>query len=1180
MIGSLSGQGPTDQATSTLVFGSPRVERQVQRKLQHELLGSESCREARMRTLHEATQGRNWSANITRGRKATCTLTSHVQSWKKTSRSVLSTMPKTLSRRHSSTGTKQRDAVVLGDPRRQTTSWSSGLCIFDGKIDLDWGQCMGCGCELRAPQWWTKGRRRLATSVDSPHLTLDRKFRMNASSSLPDPAFRLHPYDAAALRPQPAAGVFKKLGFGRKSSVAPTAAPKRQQQNGTILHAVSGDDAQIHLPLAEALAISPDDETLQAIKRAHAAAAANAQAFSHKRLTHKFSSALLDLAAGKAEPTVIGIWTSGEPQWIGEHRIDSPERVSPSSSRPASADKARSVPRLTIPEHPRGRRSPTPVLVQHNPTITTSHAPRPEFAEFGYVSPVSSSPSSPVHRRASLLFGPKATSDSLYFSSPSDNDSVYNKYASGESDGGASTPNSQEIHTPPQSSGFPLNRDSVAWSVKDPCAAGVFDEDSASLSRHPSLRPAGLAIRPTKSATPLNRRDTHAYAKTRASPRIEQQIWREEANRQKMAQMVARLKAAGVKQHKLDALVGLDKASDGSIPAKSANSVVIGILKKCNSMKDLFSLAVANKGFYTAFKSQELTLMKNALRNQSSAAWEHREMALDSLPFFEYTPSQYLAFHTRDVYVLAALKEMLCSSQHLARDKLRVETLEALKSRFSPRAIEIDDAFWRIWTFCELFGPEKGEEEDITAQMDWLRGGRDVQASRALMSPARPKSHGAASTRSPSAASRPTDVRASTSSSSSTATKTVKFRLPPAQFGLGNPGGLNNAQLEDLQEIWIGLKNLLSRISFGAERVEQAREHGVFDDRPPIMDEDECLEEWIYYLLGLGLSVVQDLAAKEPLSDASVFDTAKHMEWTDWEVLASGASRRTFLEEAVKRVSLDQCKEAQQLSPVERANTEAAAKCRRSRGQSLANELRQAKKSANLREVPYSEERPMSLWLHFQNQEGAQLPEPVVESPFEAESAKATIDFTDDSLPQIGGMVLSSEEVTPASARSFGHPAGPRRTKSGSLSLFPRQYGSPTLSPEHTDASRLHHLASSSRSSNNTSTSRDSSGSTNSSARSGSTQASSFASRGASPMREAVNEPHLMHPAFRREATTAVDEYNGRLTSPVQENSVDRFVFRIVEMGFTAEDARRALRKTDDGKCLSVDRAVEWLLSA
>jgi len=44
------------------------------------------------------------------------------------------------------------------------------------------------------------------------------------------------------------------------------------------------------------------------------------------------------------------------------------------------------------------------------------------------------------------------------------------------------------------------------------------------------------------------------------------------------------------------------------------------------------------------------------------------------------------------------------------------------------------------------------------------------------------------------------------------------------------------------------------------------------------------------------------------------------------------------------------------------------------------------------------------------------------------------------------------------------------------------------------------------------------------------------------------------------------------------QNSADRAIYRIVEMGFTPEQARLALRMTDLGDGLRVDRAVELLL--
>ena len=63
------------------------------------------------------------------------------------------------------------------------------------------------------------------------------------------------------------------------------------------------------------------------------------------------------------------------------------------------------------------------------------------------------------------------------------------------------------------------------------------------------------------------------------------------------------------------------------------------------------------------------------------------------------------------------------------------------------------------------------------------------------------------------------------------------------------------------------------------------------------------------------------------------------------------------------------------------------------------------------------------------------------------------------------------------------------------------------------------------------------------------------------------------HPAFQHHPVHHVAQDFGPA-----ENTVDRAVHRIVEMGFTPEQAKQALRRTDLGDGLRVDRAVELLL--
>lgn len=66
----------------------------------------------------------------------------------------------------------------------------------------------------------------------------------------------------------------------------------------------------------------------------------------------------------------------------------------------------------------------------------------------------------------------------------------------------------------------------------------------------------------------------------------------------------------------------------------------------------------------------------------------------------------------------------------------------------------------------------------------------------------------------------------------------------------------------------------------------------------------------------------------------------------------------------------------------------------------------------------------------------------------------------------------------------------------------------------------------------------------------------------------------LPHPVFHQHPAQ-VDIFD----SPAYENTAQKAIHRIVEMGFTAEQARDALKVTDAGDGLRVDRAVELLLS-
>lgn len=241
------------------------------------------------------------------------------------------------------------------------------------------------------------------------------------------------------------------------------------------------------------------------------------------------------------------------------------------------------------------------------------------------------------------------------------------------------------------------------------------------------------------------------------------------------------------------------------VSAEAAEKVLLRVLQSLDNLQDLFAAAIVSKGFYHTFKRNELPLVKNAVYAMSPAAWELREMSppytagndVDSVaPVPEYTPITYLRHYTRDMYTMVALKSLIlvhCESF------LRPETISALAGTESARSSEIDEAFWRVWTFCRIFGCGKNREDDIVGQMDWLKGGElaSCQSTTSSMSITDPFGM-----------------------------NSVLF-TPPASFAKGNRKGLTIKELYDMTEIWTCLGVLVRGFQ---GKAEQAREHGIFEN--------------------------------------------------------------------------------------------------------------------------------------------------------------------------------------------------------------------------------------------------------------------------------------------------------------------------------------------------------------
>ncbi|OQD61628.1 hypothetical protein PENPOL_c016G06727 [Penicillium polonicum] len=318
------------------------------------------------------------------------------------------------------------------------------------------------------------------------------------------------------------------------------------------------------------------------------------------------------------------------------------------------------------------------------------------------------------------------------------------------------------------------------------------------------------------------------------------------------------------------------------LPEDMPVDLILSIMQNIDSLDDLFNFALVNKKIYLAFKGRELPMLKNALFKMSPPAWEMREMSppwemewqllIDpdsQVP--EYTPTLYLQRYAQDIYTLAKLKALV-----LARCApfLRRDTIRGLAGVDNTRAEEVDDAFWRLWTFCRIFGSGKGRENDIAGQMDWLKGG--VQAKNHFTSA--------------SMMTQPFGMN------------NVLFE-PPEGFGRGNLSGLSQKQMYDQTEIWTCMGVLLQPLH---GKCIEARKVGIFDGMNvpdgDLAREETVLEEWTSYILTLGLGAVLTLSSVCPAdTTAATFTKAKSIGLTKWEATETEASRSSFLKEAVSR---------------------------------------------------------------------------------------------------------------------------------------------------------------------------------------------------------------------------------------------------------------------------------------
>jgi len=300
------------------------------------------------------------------------------------------------------------------------------------------------------------------------------------------------------------------------------------------------------------------------------------------------------------------------------------------------------------------------------------------------------------------------------------------------------------------------------------------------------------------------------------------------------------------------------------------------ILSYSASFEDLNSLSMVNKTTRRCFESNNLRLLKSVLFNVSPSAWELRE--LSPFPFGNFMPTDFLedteispsAYVSCVIHDRAVVRELTTVIATKCQTLVRPETISSLMTGTCER---FEDAIYRIWSFCKMFGCDRGRENDLKGQIDWLKGGLLAHQK---------------------------ECAATLSFSPEFEMDGILLNAPP-HFAAGNGSGLSAEQLYDMLEIWRCLFALMQPYQGETAKAHTSgifRPIGEHIGNPTV--QSRIIEEWISYILSLGPSVVLELAR---FDDASAgFDFAHLNDWTDWTPPHSGMSRRRFFQEPVTQL--------------------------------------------------------------------------------------------------------------------------------------------------------------------------------------------------------------------------------------------------------------------------------------
>lgn len=320
------------------------------------------------------------------------------------------------------------------------------------------------------------------------------------------------------------------------------------------------------------------------------------------------------------------------------------------------------------------------------------------------------------------------------------------------------------------------------------------------------------------------------------------------------------------------------------------------------------------------------------------------------------------------------------------------------------------------------------------------------------------------------------------------------------------------------------------------------------------------------------------------------FKAAAQQGWTNWTPPVFGGSRRNFLKEAASRVYEDKI-----------ARTYAATSTRdiqrqlsKQRAEKHIIELRNLKTNGlQLPMIRMSQERPMSEWSTVIGSLNREPPAernnivsyvPTIRSALASELAASVVELPTSRTPEPTHSQSSSPRRTTAQPLLPTPPPStvPSSRDRNSVAMsMPSIEEHPAYRQQRLDIPAVPSLSNHPAFRHRNpipAPYQDSKYPTpnhnykHSHSNSNSTSYVCSHSRGSSGHSTASTE--RSHPAFQQHATQ-----HDIFASAAHENTAEKAIYRIVEMGFTPEQAREALRMTDLGDGLRVDRAVELLLS-